>query len=98
GMCRCVFDLPAVERELGELRAETAAPDLWDEPQRAQALMKRVARLEGTVNTWAALDRGIEDLEAMLELAAEAGEAEQATLVEEMGEELAGLERRFADL
>ena len=70
-MCRCDFDLPNLERELADLRAQSSAPDLWDDPQRAQALMKRVARLESTTTTWADLECGLNDLEGLLALADE---------------------------
>jgi peptide chain release factor 2 len=97
-MCRCDFDLPALQRELDEARAQTADPDLWNDPQRAQALMKRVARLEGVTQTWDALARGIEDAEAMLALVAESHEDDRPALLAELEPELADLEKRYADL
>ncbi len=97
-MFRCDFDLPALDRELADLRSQTEDPDLWSEPQRAQALMKRVARLEVTSRTWATLARAIDDAEAMLELAAEAAGEEQAALLAELGTEVTGLERQFSSL
>ncbi|RLT35302.1 MAG: peptide chain release factor 2 [Chloroflexi bacterium] len=92
------LDLPALDRELADLRSQTEDPDLWSEPQRAQALMKRVARLEVTSRTWATLARAIDDAEAMLELAAEAAGEEQAALLAELGTEVTGLERQFSSL
>ncbi len=97
-MCRCDFDLPALDRELAELRTQTEDPDLWSQPQRAQTLLKRVARLEGTSTTWATLAREIEDAEAMLELAAESAGEEQAAVLAELDSEVASLEARFAGL
>ena len=98
GMCRCDFDLPALQRALTEARAETAAPDLWNEPQRAQALMKRVSRLENTTSTWAALERGIDDVGGMLALIEEADESERAALAADLEAELQALEAQFSDL
>src|SRR5438046_1006622 len=99
-MCRCDFDLPNLERELADLREQSAAPDLWDEPQRAQTLMKRVAKLESMIGTWADLERGRTDLEGLppLALAEETDEAEREALLADMDADLRALERQFADL
>ncbi len=97
-MCRCDFDLPSLERELADLREQSAAPDLWDDPQRAQTLMKRVARLESVTNTWVDLERGLTDLEGLLALAEESDESEREALLVDLDGDLRGLERQFADL
>ena len=97
-MCRCDFDVPALERELAELREQSAASDLWEQPQRAQALMKRVSKLEATTTTWADLERGLNDLEELLALAEESDEVERESLLVDMDRELQTLERQFADL
>jgi peptide chain release factor 2 len=97
-MCRCDFDLPNLERELTDLRAQSTAPDLWDDPQRAQTLMKRVARLESVTGTWADLERGLTDLEELLALAEESDGAEREALVADMDADLRARERQFADL
>ena len=96
--CRCGFDLPARERELTEARAQAAAPDLWDDPERAQALMKRVARLERQVDTWQSLERRSADLEELTELAAETEGDERAQLEADIAAELSGLEGQFGEL
>ena len=96
--CRCGFDLPARERELTEARAASAAPDLWDEPKRAQALMKRVARLERQVETWQSLERRSADLEELTDLAAETEGEEREALQRDIKAELGGLEAQFGEL
>jgi peptide chain release factor 2 len=97
-MCRCDFDLPALERELADLRTQSSDPNLWDDSARAQRVMKAVARLEGVTSTWDALSRGAEDAEAMLALVAETDEAERGPLLLDLDLELRGLEERFAAL
>ena len=97
-MCRCGFDLPNLGLELARLRELSTAPNLWDEPQRAQTLMKRIAKLESITGTWADLERGLTDLEGLLALAEETGEAEREGLLRDMDSELKALERQFADL
>ncbi len=96
--CRCGFDLPARARELTEARAQSAAPDLWDEPKRAQALMKRVARLEKQVDTWQSLEQRSTDLEELTELAAETEGDERSQLEADIAGELSGLEAQFDEL
>jgi peptide chain release factor 2 len=97
-MCRCDFDLANLDRELAEAREASAAPDLWNDAANAQAVMKRVARLERVTGTWHTMSSDLEDAEALLALAAEADEEERAGLLEELEGEVAGLEMRFADL
>ncbi|MEZ4502731.1 MAG: peptide chain release factor 2 [Dehalococcoidia bacterium] len=92
------LDLPALEARLEQLRAQSAAPDLWDDQQRAQQVMQELARTEGTVTTWDDLARETEDLEELIGLAADAPEDEREALGADLATELAGLEARFADL
>jgi peptide chain release factor 2 len=97
-MCRCDFDLPNLGHELADLREQSTAPDLWDEPQRAQRIMKQVSRLESVTTTWADLERGLTDLEELLALAEESDEAERDALITDMTADLEERERQFADL
>jgi len=97
-MCRCDFDLPALTLELAELREQSAAPDLWNDSANAQAVMKRVAKLEGVTGTWAKLSADLDDAEALLALAAEEAEEERPALLVEAEEQVAALEAHFADL
>ena len=73
-MCRCGFDLPAKQAELGRLQKLAADPGLWDDRNRAQKLMQQVARLESLIATWTDLERRSSDLEGLFALADEAGE------------------------
>ena len=98
GTCRCGFDLPARERELSEARAQSSAPGLWNDPARAQALMRRIHRLERQVGIWRSLERRGADLDAIAGLAGETGGEERAALEADIGAELDGLEAQFAGL
>ncbi|MPZ99791.1 MAG: peptide chain release factor 2 [Dehalococcoidia bacterium] len=89
------LDLPERERGLAKLRAAAQAPDLWDDQQRAQQVMKDVAHLERVVTTWAALEQHSEDIQGLLELAAETEDEERQALLADIERELAGLEREF---
>ncbi len=95
---RCDFDLPERERELTRLRERSAAPDLWDDPEGAQALMRRAARLERQVEAWRGLERGAAELGELAGLAADTGGEERDALAADIAAELGALEARFAEL
>ena len=90
--------MPARERELERLRLESQAPDLWNNREHAQRVMKSVSRLESLIETWSVLERSSQDLQELTELAAEADEAERAELRTDIDRELTELERQYAAL
>ena len=89
------FDYDAKKERLEEVNAELEQPDVWNEPDRAQALGKERASLEAVVETIDLLDQGVEDVEGLLELAVE--ENDQETF-DEIEPELAELEAKLAKL
>ena len=97
-MCRCVFDVPASERELAVLRKEAAAPDFWDDSRHAQSVMKQVSRLESLITTWTDLERGSSDLGELAQLAEETEGEERAALFADIERDLVAYERRFDEL
>ncbi len=54
-----------------------AAPDFWNNRERAQVDVEEVSRLRGLINPFRELERETEDFEALLELAAEEEDAAQ---------------------
>lgn len=92
-MCRCDFDLPAQERQLAELREAAQAPDLWDDQNRAQRVMKDVSRLENLVSTWNVLETGSSDIQEFIALAE--AEDDPTALAADLEAELAKLEHQF---
>ena len=90
--------MPARERELTEAREQSAAPDLWDDPERAQALMRRVARLEAQVESWRGLERRSADLADLAELADETEGEERDALAADIRHDLAELEAQFGEI
>lgn len=97
-MCRCVFDLPALERELDALRVTASDPHLWDDQAQAQRTLKQVARLERTTSTWRALEQGLADLFDLAALASDGDEEERAALAADIERDLDGFTRTFDDL
>lgn len=89
------FDYDARKERLEEVNAELEQPDVWNEPERAQALGKERAALEAVVETIDQLDLGVEDVEGLLELAVE--EEDQETF-DEIEPELVELEAKLEKL
>lgn len=90
-----IFDFDAKVERLEEVNAELEQPDIWNEPEKAQALGKERSALEIVVDTIKKLDQGLEDVDGLLELAIE-GEDEQT--FNEAVTELDELEQRLAML
>ncbi|WP_119005721.1 peptide chain release factor 2 [Vibrio ezurae] len=92
---RGYLDYDAKKERLEEVNAELEQPDVWNEPERAQALGKERASLEAVVETIDLLDQGVEDVDGLLELAVE--EQDQETF-DEIEPELAELEAKLNKL
>ena len=90
-----IFDYDAKKERLEEVNAELEQPDVWNEPERAQALGKERSALEAVVETIDQLDQGVEDVDGLLELAVE--EEDQETF-DEIEPELAELEAKLEKL
>lgn len=73
---RGIFDYDAKKERLEEVNAELEQPDVWNEPERAQALGKERSSLEAIVDTLDQMQQGLEDVEGLLELAVEADDEE----------------------
>ncbi|HVE91136.1 MAG TPA: peptide chain release factor 2 [Actinomycetota bacterium] len=86
------LDLPAKRESLKQLQAESAEPGLWDDPQKAQVLTRRVARLSSEVEEYERLEALVSDVQAANDMAMEADDAELEAEVTE------GLERLRSQL
>jgi peptide chain release factor 2 len=85
-----VLDLDAMRREIDELGAQVAAPDLWDDQDNATRVTGRLSALQGEVDRVTALGGRIDDLEIMVELGQEEGDA---STLEEAEKELARIHK-----
>ena len=90
-----IFDFDAKVERLEEVNAELEQPDVWNDPEKAQALGKERVSLEQVVDTIKNLEQGLEDVEGLLELAVE---AEDEETFNEAVAELDELEQQFAKL
>ncbi|WP_139141973.1 peptide chain release factor 2 [Alteromonas lipolytica] len=85
---RGYLDFDVKSERLEEVNRELESPDVWNEPERAQALGKEKVALEQVVETIVNLEQGAEDVEGLVELAVEAEDEETFT---EAQSELDGL-------
>lgn len=90
-----IFDYDAKKERLEEVNAELEQPDVWNEPERAQALGKERSSLEAIVQTLDQMSQGLEDVQGLLELAVE---AEDEETFDEAVAELDTLESKLGEL
>ncbi|WP_139215157.1 peptide chain release factor 2 [Oceanisphaera psychrotolerans] len=94
-LLRGYLDYDAKKERLEEVNAELEQPDVWNQPERAQALGKERSSLDTVISTLDALALGIEDIGGLVELAVE--EEDEDTFIEAQTE-LDTLDKRLADL
>ncbi|MDT0175834.1 peptide chain release factor 2 [Pantoea sp. RRHST58] len=92
---RGYLDYDARKERLEEVNAELEQPDVWNEPERAQALGKERSSLEAIVQTLDQMSQGLEDVQGLLELAVE---AEDEETFDEAVAELDTLESKLGEL
>ena len=66
-----VFDSAKLRARLEELERRASVPDLWDDRERAEQVLREKAALEREVGLYDELATALEDAEVLLELAAE---------------------------
>ena len=80
--------MAAKKAELERLQREAEDPDLWNDPQRAQKVMKRLNALKGEVEGWEALARRAEEALELAELGDESLAEELAAEAEAIASEV----------
>jgi peptide chain release factor 2 len=93
-----IFDYINRKERLTEVELELSEPDVWNDPDRAQALGRERSSLESVVKTVEDLDAGIEDTREILGMAVEENDADMLidvqTDIDSMEAQLANLEFR----
>ena len=89
------FDVPGKREALEGLRQQVAAPDLWDDQQRARQVTRTLARYEGVIDLVDRLSGSIDDAEVLFDLAAE--ESDESAVADVLVE-LAAVETRLGEL
>jgi len=97
-LCGGIFDYDAKRERLEEVNRELENPNAWSDPERAQALGRERAELEGVVATLNRVDKSLDEAAELHELAREEQDAGTLTdvigQVEGMTQELERLEFR----
>ncbi|WP_005223878.1 peptide chain release factor 2 [Marichromatium purpuratum] len=92
---RGYLDYDGRQERLTEVLRELEDPDVWNEPDRAQALGRERATLEAVVVTIDELTSGLADADDLLAMAVEEEDADTVAALET---DLAGYEARVAEL
>ena len=71
-----VSDPTRLQAKIAELSQAAAAPDLWDDPDRAQQVTSTLSATQAELDRVTALDGRIDDLGALVELAVEEDDAD----------------------
>ncbi len=77
---REVTDLDTLTAQIARLEQEASAPDLWDDPDKAQKVTSALSRANAERDRVTGMDSRVEDLEVLVELGTEAGD--EGTLAE----------------
>ena len=88
-----VFDLAGREKTIRELETEAAATGFWDDPASAQRKMQELGKLQQSVELWRGLQAQVNDLAELTDLAME---TDDSSLIDDLNDEAADLENRFA--
>ena len=71
-----VLDLDALRAEIADLQEQVGAPDLWDDQENAQRVTGRLSALQADLERATGLRQRLDDLEVLVELAQEEGDAD----------------------
>lgn len=86
------FDAPAKRKELENLETQIAAPDFWNDQEKAQKTVQLRSRLERQINRQESFEQGISDAEVLFEFA----ETDESSL-SELNDLISRLENQVAD-
>lgn len=89
-----VTDLPRLETEIDQLEEDVQAPNLWDDPDKAQKLTSALSRKQAQINRINSIASRLDDLEVLIELANSESDKSAAT---EATNELEALRKLVAE-
>ena len=82
------FDLAGLRAKIDSMNKQSEQSDFWDDPEKAQSLLKKKKALESTVNEYDRLSSGFKDISEMIEIAEELEDEDEAMTVVENFDEL----------
>jgi peptide chain release factor 2 len=96
---RSVIDVDVLTERIAVLSEQAGAPDLWDDTARAQKVTSELSHAQAQVAKFARIQRGLDDLEVLVELVNSEGDDELASeSAEEAQTELVGLQEVLGEL
>jgi len=90
-----IFDYEGKKERLTEVLRELEDPNIWNDPERAQALGRERASLEAVVMTLETLASGLGDASDLLEMAVEEGDEQAVASIEQ---DVEGYESQVSEL
>lgn len=95
---RAVTQPDKLKGVIADLQRQASAPDLWDDPDHAQAITQKLSHLQDRVDAVDTIAGRLDDLETLLELAEEEGGEDGAAMVAEAEDECARLDAELSAL
>lgn len=92
---RAVVDIDHLNAEIARMNALAEAPDLWDDPAKAQKVTSELSHRQAELKRIMSVEQRLDDLEVLIELANEAGDEASA---QEAREELASITAVLGEL
>ncbi|MCK4894387.1 MAG: PCRF domain-containing protein, partial [Calditrichia bacterium] len=79
-----IFDIESKEKEIQELEKLTHDPSLWDNPEKAQTLLKKLSLQKEIIQEWSDYHKELEDLTLLLQMSKE---EESPDIISELDQE-----------
>ena len=79
-----------------ELQEKAAEPGFWDDPEKSQPVLKETRTLEGHIEKYEKITSAFDDIEVMIEMAAEEEDSEE--IVAEIEQEIEALGKNIEEL
>ncbi|HYY12489.1 MAG TPA: peptide chain release factor 2, partial [Kineosporiaceae bacterium] len=90
-----VSDLPGLTKQVADLSEQASAPDLWDDPERAQGVTSKLSHVQAELERLTRAQGRLDDLEVLVELAESEDDAETLAEAEH---ELVSLTKSLGEL
>ncbi len=90
-----VLNLPKLQNDFKVLEEEASAPDLWDDPEKAQSVTSKLSRVQSSINRLTTIRRRVEDIPILFELAQDEGDE---SALADAGRELDDVTRTIREL
>ncbi len=91
-----VFDIENSRERILELQEKAAEPGFWDDPEKSQPILKETRTLEGHIEKYEKITSAADDIEVMIEMAAEEEDSEE--IVAEIESEIEALGKSIDEL